>query len=161
MISEQRLEIIKGLKIKNIKGVLENNKFVSSGSMQTIRPLDCKILTFNENKRCDPCQSCRSTLNTLQWRVTKISNDSSSQFHPKTNNHQMPRQQLKSKVTILPQEVRTLRKSLSKMKRFVAATVQQEREPVPEEFHDICSKICSDEQDIINELKSDSPQYFL
>lgn len=47
------------------------------------------------------------------------------------------------------------------MKRFVAATVQQEREPVPEEFHDICSKICSDEQDIINELKSDSPQYFL
>ena len=73
----------------------------------------------------------------------------------------MPRQQLRSKVTILPQEVRTLRKSLSKMKRFVAATVQQEREPVPEEFHDICSKICSDEQDIINELKSDSPQYFL
>ena len=61
----------------------------------------------------------------------------------------------------MPQEVRTLRKSLSKMKRFVAATVQQEREPVPEEFHDICSKICSDEQDIINEFKSDSPQYFL
>lgn len=61
----------------------------------------------------------------------------------------------------MPQEVRTLRKSLSKMKRFVAAAVEQEREPVPEEFHDICSKICSDEQDIINEFKSDSPQYFL
>lgn len=46
MISEQRLEIIKGLKIKNIKGVLENNKFVSSGSIQTIRLLDRKILTL-------------------------------------------------------------------------------------------------------------------
>ena len=129
--------------------------------MQTIRLLDCKILTLNENKRCDPCQSYRSTLNTLRWRATKISNDSSSQFHRKTTNHQVSRQQLKTKVTILHQEVRTLRKCLSKMKRFAAAVVEQEREPVPEEFHDICSKICSDEQDIINEFKSDSPQYFL
>ena len=73
----------------------------------------------------------------------------------------MSREQLKSKVTILHQDVRTLRKSLSKMKNFVTVVVEHKGEHVPEELHDICSKICSDEQDIIKEFKSDSPQYLL
>ena len=148
-------------KKSNIKAVLENDKFVSRESLQTIRFLDCKILTLNENERCDLCQSCRSTLNTLSWSVTKTSIDSSSQFHPKTSNQQMSREQLKSEVTILHKEVRTLRTSLSKMKNFVMAVVEQEVEREPEELHDICSKICSDEEDIIKEFKSDSPQYLL
>ena len=62
----------------NIKAVLENGQFISGGSLQTIRLLDCKILTLNENKRCNPCQSYRRTLNTLSWRATKTLNDPSS-----------------------------------------------------------------------------------
>ena len=73
----------------NTKVVLENDQFVSRGSLQTIRLLNCKILTLTENKRCKPCLSYRSKLNTLSRRVTKTSNDSSGQFHPKTNNQQI------------------------------------------------------------------------
>ena len=47
------------------------------------------------------------------------------------------------------------------MKNSVMAVAEQEVEREPEELPDICSIICSDEQDIIKKFKGDSPQYLL